>query len=357
LDPACPHPLVLAAMLEHAWSRRANDAAKPVGHPDHRSDVAALPDVLLNPVLTALGFPVRAPGSRWDHLIYAHMIENTGVYEIFQRVLHRYVHGNLEGVTMSPASVTWLRTTEELFYHAPASFSITSFASDIRPDLRATRRNAYWRMFGMDLIHGAGGNGKPYAYEKPPVANTEFKDAWKQFLTEVWVGITNVGNSSGTNPTDDASISDFATKLHEMLRARRRNGQLAREEFYAVATMSWFHLALEFDSPIIADLGASGSGPVERLIKIASRAGENVPEAQREKLDSFFDLADPMSRILTLIEAGTSNTSAAVPVFYLPGPTQADMKEIIRAWSLATGEGIKAGALPASRPTRVLVPA
>ena len=29
----------------------------------------------------------------WDHLIYAYMIGNTRIYEIFRRVLHEFLHG------------------------------------------------------------------------------------------------------------------------------------------------------------------------------------------------------------------------------------------------------------------------
>jgi hypothetical protein len=343
------HPLLLAAMLEHGWARRRHDRDRPAGHPDRRSDLDAVPDALVEPVLRAAGIelPVLAAGEvgqsrstvRWEHLIYAHMIENTGVFEIFEKVLHRYVHGNLDGVHLTPDSQAWLRSTEELFYRNPPGLSIAAVASDVRPDLRAMRRNAYWRMFGMDLIHGKGGEGKPYPYERPQVANTDFQDTWRQLLREVWVGISNQGNTSGPKETDDATLLDLVEKLHDMLITRRREGQLAREEFHAVSMMTWFHLTLEFDSPIVRALGASASGPEERLIKIASFVGEQIGDKKR-RLDSLFDLADPMSSVLILIESKIFD-EVNVPALYTPGALEADMKQIIRAWSTATGDNIK----------------
>ena len=98
------------------------------------------------------------PGARWDHLIYAYMIENTRIYEIFRRVVHEFLHGEKLGAPGASETQLWLRTTEELFYRDPPPFSITTVSSHIRPDLRSSRRNAYQRMFGMDLNHGTDEN-------------------------------------------------------------------------------------------------------------------------------------------------------------------------------------------------------
>ncbi|MCA1636679.1 MAG: hypothetical protein LC802_24175, partial [Acidobacteria bacterium] len=208
---------------------------------------------------------------RWDHLIYAYMIENTRIYEIFRRVLYELLHGEKLGTPL-PASQNWLRTTEELFYRDPAPFLITSVASHIRPDMRGNRRNAYQRMFGMDLNHG-GEDGKPYPYVRAEAANGEFVATFEEFLREIWVGITYVSATSSSNPTDDSKISELAEKLHDMLLSRRQNGNLSREEFAYVSMMSWFHMTLEFDSPIVLSLRAEATGVEQRLFKIAERVG------------------------------------------------------------------------------------
>ena len=44
----------------------------------------------------------------WDHLIYAYMIENTRIYEVFSRVVEEYMHGEKLGVP-SEESQRWLR--------------------------------------------------------------------------------------------------------------------------------------------------------------------------------------------------------------------------------------------------------
>ena len=186
------------------------------------------------------------------------MIENTRLYEIFRRVLHEYRHGEKLGTPIDADTQHWLRATEELFYSDPAPFFITNVSSHIRSDLRASRRNAYQRMFGMDLNHGTDA-GQPYSYVKAEAANSEFVNTFEEFLREVWVGITNVKNTSGANPTDNSKISELAEKLHDMLQSRRQSGNLAREEFAFVSMMSWFHLTLEFNSPIVTVTARRGN--------------------------------------------------------------------------------------------------
>ncbi len=309
------------------------------------------------PVMDAETVSVAAPPPhfrllRWDHLIYAYMIENTRVYEIFRRVLHEYRHGEKLGTPLLGTSTDladtqhWLRATEELFYSDPAPFIITNVSSHIRSDLRASRRNAYQRMFGMELNHGTD-TGQPYPYVKAEAANSTFVNTFEELLREVWVGISNVDNTSGIKSTDDSKISELAENLHDMLQSRRLAGNLAREEFAFVSMMAWFHLTLEFDSPIVKSLRAEANGPENRLFKIAERVG--LPAHGLSK--NFFDIADPISRLLIQIEMDTysNNTTPAVKALYEPesapgvaNPVQADMRTIITHWTAITGRDVKA---------------
>lgn len=358
------HPADLIALLELAWdeSRARQDNAQPLGHPFRRSDVlgfrttwfgngalnpavnpipdpaAGRPDleVVVNAILNA-NCPILS-----DHLIYAYMIENTRIYEIFRRVVHEFLHGEKLGVPgLANLSEThqWLRSTEELFYRDGASFFVPAITSWVRPDLQSTRRNAYQRMFGMDLNHGAEDN-KPYPYMKADAANSEFVSTFEEFLREVWIGIENVRNQTGANPTDDAKIADLAEKLFDMFRSRRQNGNLSREEFVIVSMMSWFHLTVEEDLPVIEDLRAQAATEEQRLFKVAQRVGLPAHGLSR----SYFEIADPMSRILTQIEIGTFNDPEAVPALYTPTPggQEEDMKTIITQWTAITGRDVKA---------------
>jgi hypothetical protein len=192
-------------------------------------------------------------------------------------------------------------------------------------------------MFGMDLNHGISDN-KPYPYEKPDTANREFISTFEEFLREVWVAISNANNNSGTNPKDDAAIANLARRLHDMLGTRRTNGNLSQEEFWFVSMMSWFHVSVEFNSPIVVSLRAEGASEEERLKKIAER----VKLPAHGKSYYFFRLADLMSRLLIQIELGTYNSSAATPALYTPGsPVEADIREIITYWSQATDRNMK----------------
>jgi len=292
----------------------------------------------LNAMTGVLGTVTRL-GTLWDHLIYAYMVENTRAYEIFRRVVHEFLHGEKLGAPGSADTQLWLRSTEELFFRDPPPFSITNVSSHIRADLRASRRNAYQRMFGMELNHGAE-NNSPYPYVRAEAANNEFVSTFEELLREVWVGFTNRSTTSGANPTDDAKIFELTTKLRDMLITRRQSGNLSREEFFFVAMMSWFHLAVDSDLEIIRDLRAQGANEEQRLFKVAQMVGLPAHGLSR----SYFQIAQPMSDVLTLIETGALNSPAAVRAFYDPAvsPLSGVMNTIVMHWSLITGRDMKA---------------
>src|SRR5262245_24253897 len=229
------HPSDLTAVLELAWGFRSDRKNHELGHPFHRSDLfnfsttwfgsRALTSPAPPPPPLPTGHPnlnqiidaIKGAGCEvlWDHLIYAYMVENTRIYEIFRRVVHEFLHGEKLGVPGSADSQRWLRTTEELFYRDPPPFFITAVTSYVRSDINATRRNAYQRLFGMDLNHGTDDN-KSYQYVKAEAANNEFVNTFEELLREVWIGIENVNNISGAKPTDDAKIADLAKRLYDM---------------------------------------------------------------------------------------------------------------------------------------------
>ena len=355
------HPVEISSLLDQAWELRKHDTSQSIGQgpPFRRSNLPGLPNYLLkffacsevnvnnickSQVTSGSHHQPKDPCSRsrslpscvtWNHLIYAYMIENTGIYEIFRRVLHEFRHGEALGVPMDGAD-HWLRNTEELFYKEPASFSIGSLNSFIRPDLNSTRCNAYNRMFGIELNYQ---QEDKISYVKAKAANNEFVNTFEEFLRKVWVGIINEGNSSGEKRTDDSEIANLAEKLHDMLIARRLGGNLAREEFFFVSMMSWFQLTLEFDSPIVMSLRAEGPSPEERLHKIAQRVGRPAHALSK----NFFDMADAISRILIQIETNIYKNPQAVSALYtsVPGGPIQDIKTIITHWSITTGHDLK----------------
>jgi hypothetical protein len=353
-------PFEIIALLERGWNGQlnTNDSNIALGHPDNRSDVPGLPFegsecreqariLAAPPAVTPterlfVGLNGQRPlcGIRWDHLIYAYMIEQTRIYEIFRRVIQEFSFGEKLG-TPSLDTQLWLRTTEELFYSNPAPFSITNVSSHIRPDLRATRRNLYQRMFGMELNHGTDDNA-PYSYPRAEAANNEFVTTFEELLREVWVGQINRNTTSGANPTDDSKIEELAKKLHDMLTSRRQNGAISREEFFFVSMMSWFHMTVDNNLPVIEDMRAQGVSAEQRLFKIAQLVGLPAHGLSR----SYFEIAEPLSALLIAIESGVLSESGAGRAFYDPtSPNQLAgvMNKIITHWSIITGHDIKAG--------------
>lgn len=280
------------------------------------------------------------PPSIWDHLIYAYMIENTRVYEIFQRVLEEYAYGERLSFP-SAASQRWLRTTEQLFYRDGPPFGIGSLTSWVKDDMRKLRRNAYQRVFGLDLNHGTDDN-RPYPYPRAAAANIEFTGTFEELLREVWRAIENVRNQVGPNQTDVTTIANLARALYDMLRARRQEGSLGRDEFVHVATMDWFHLTVSFNTPIVVDLKSEAPSPAERLEKIGQRVG--LPAHSRS--DSYFFLAESMSLVLRELELGTFNDPTRATALFQGTATQPSvfqdaMQQIITHWSIATGRDVK----------------
>jgi hypothetical protein len=121
---------------------------------------------------------------------------------------------------------------------------------------------------------------------------------------------------------------------------RRRGGTLARDEFVHVATMSWFHLTVEMDTPIVKDLRAMGTDEADRLTKIGERIGIKPPLHARE----LFEMADLASDFVRFIELGLFDTNAAVQTLYNPpgNPLSQNVERLIDLWEMATGDRIKA---------------
>ena len=339
-----PSPII-AARLEGYWASRTR--ARQVG---------GLP---ISGMLAAVGLGPRATRVIWDHLIYAYLIENTRAAEIFRRVVYEVAHGERLAIMQSAVTYTWLRTTEDLFHSFGLPFLATSTVSQIRPDAGATRRNAYYRMFGMDLNHAT--NGTTTTYEKAADSNREFVMFFEAFLREVWRAIENAANSSGPNQTDVAAIVDHVIRLQNMLNERRGgtavSPNLAREEFVAVAAMSWLHLIVDSNNDVMIDLRATAASPEERLRRIGERVG--IPSHAHSH--SYFILAPLVSRLLIAIENGFLSTNAQASTLFLPAPPASNarrdlMMTIIEQWSRATGRAIKASPVSATPTLGMVTP-
>ncbi len=129
-----------------------------------------------------------------------------------------------------------------------------------------------------------------------------------------------------------------------MLRLRRRGGMLAREEFTYVTMLSWFHLTVESDTPVVQDLRATagpGGNPADRLAAIGARVGITPPRQARE----LFELADLMAYVLWFVELDQFSEPADAPLLYRSSggtnPAARDMNRIIDLWQSATGDRVK----------------
>jgi hypothetical protein len=187
----------------------------------------------------------------------------------------------------------------------------------------------------MDLNHGTE-EGRPYPYVKPEASNRDFCVVFEAFLREVWRGFINRNNSLNVDTTDLNAITELERRLREMLNARRIDGNLAREEYDAVATLSWFFLTVAYNTQVVLDLNAQAVGVADRLRLIGDRVG--LPAHARA--DSYFQLAAPLSVILRAIEQSAIAAAGGAQSLFA-GIYQALMLQIITHWSIATGRDLK----------------
>ena len=361
------HPAQLSRWLDEAWEGAALVPELPIGSTSTQAPFLGdpgiigalnLPDQRFPALLAASG--IRPPdsgrftgvreqstrrgvGLLWHHLIYAYLIESTGAFEVFAEVVRRLVVGETLG-TLSLDGASWLRGTEELFFRDPPLYSIAGITSEARPLSRVTRRNAYWRMFGFDLPHAlpdwpsGGGERRDWKAHVGLGTNADFRPKWTELLRQIWLGLENFLNTSGSNATDPSYIAFLCESIKDMLNNRRRGGLLAREEFMHVTVLSWFHLTLQTDTPIVRDLKAEATSPADRLSLIAQRVGM-APAARSREL---FELAEKMSSVLRAIELGLfDDPTAAATLFDATTALGAEMRDVIDLWQSATGERVK----------------
>jgi hypothetical protein len=366
------HPLQVSAIIETVWLNRGNSptATNPpqtsswfvpwspgicssilntnffTGYDWSQPGPPALP---VSP-LPAASFvaPVNQPGiagafpgpppkpTTWDHLIYAYVIENTRIFEIFSKVLETYMYSEQLETPTSESQLFW-RNLEFLIFGDAMPSMLWTTSGRARRDEVANRLTTYYWMFGIDLSH-AGALAAQHPYQKPAASNRDFIPTWESLGAEIWRGMVNAKNTSGANDTDAAAVATLARRLYDMMATRRINGNLSREEFRAVATMSFLHLAVLYDSPAVVDLKASASSPEMRLQKIAERVGMTA----HPKSKPFFDLAAPFSALMQGIETGKFNQAAGAQLLYWPVSTVTEMAEkVIDQYSLATGRDLK----------------
>ncbi len=294
------------------------------------------------------------------HLISAYLLENTRMLQIFERFIERYLVDEEFGITGNAQVFEWIQNSERLFFKNDTQVS-TNIRSLIRPNADASRRNAYWRMFGMDLAFGDINSQSNAAmpYHRSKATNQEFILLFEKYLSEIWQSYINARNTAGANTSDINIVRDLAVQLQEMLTARRGDTanttyarlNLSREEFSSVLITSWFTFIISHDSPVVTFLNCQSTTIGERLLKIGAKVGINA----HSKCQSLFEIAAPTASILTTIEAGGVLDNEAVMQIILsslnpppaipPAPQfvryMTDFLTVINNWEKATGHRIK----------------
>lgn len=330
------HPVQLHRYLDEAWARAGLVQIDSVTSDVFLGEGEHIVAELRRPpaVLDQSGIAVSAERRPWEHLIYAYLLENTGMLRVFRRLVELFATGEQLDVP-GPLTRQFLRSTEELIFTDPPPFSIGAVSSRVRPNLEVVSRNAYWRLFGMDLDHGAPSSDPVL---RPAAAYINFVPDFEGLFGNVWQNYLNRKNTSGENSSDPQAVRDRAEILSEGLRVRRLAGNLAREEFFFTALFSWFHALLDSDNEIIKDLKVTAADPGERLRKLGARVG--VPVHPRAR--SLMLLAEPASSLLRFVELQKFNDLPGAATLYAEtGAIKDDALTVIDHWSVATGRSLK----------------
>ncbi|WP_343702153.1 hypothetical protein [Chitinophaga sp.] len=338
------HPSEVYALLEAAWSFRVRGNF-PSGHPENKTGLRGLPDSITalfdTSWLNSSLFVTQPNGvctghSLWDHLIYAYVIESTQVYKVFRKLVENYAKGDFE-INLTQEVLQWLHNTETLWFADPPVLSSFNMVSHLRSDMYLTRCGLYYRFFGFPL---PGDEQLPYYKAKSSHLN--YRRSFERFAEEVWIGIENEVNTTGRRPIDDAAIAFSAYEMQKNFLSQRNNGDITKQEFFFVSMMSWFHLSLEYNSPIVRAFGINEQSPAQRLFALANIVG--VPANGLS--ENLFRLSDNMSILLTMVESGIFNDEANVPQLYSnTSPISAVMKQIIFNYSHVSGNNLKARAV------------
>jgi hypothetical protein len=343
-------PLDLILHMEQLWDFSQPWAATPAATPAALDPTqrAAGP---ARQALWATGefasyMPTSTPA--WDHLGYSYVLENTRIVQILARVVREFRSGEGLGFP-SMETQQWLDATEALLFGASNPVPSWLSTSAVRTDPEAVRRNAYWRYFGLDLAFGGEDNRAP-TYDKATQSNGSFIRLFEELLYELWRAMTNVRNIAGENASDDDRIFRIAQELGYVLRSRRQNSTLKREELSASTVLGWAELTVSMNTPIVADLKATATNPATRLQLI----GERVGLGAHTKSSSFFSMAGDLSKFLYLIESGLVSGPEYAWLLYLEQtpsgsigqPIGASSRRVITEWAAATGKDLKARAKP-----------
>lgn len=270
-------------------------------------------------------------GPDWDHLGYSFALENTRMAQILARVVHEYRNGERLGIP-SAATQRWLDTTEVLL-ELGLQTAWPSLASARRTP-ESVRRNAYWRLFGMELAFGSEGN-EPFVYEKAEASNTNFVPLLEALLRAIRRGKSAPSRPRMAGEQQHARVMACVTELKSALLARRQSHLLAREELAAATVMGWLELSLQADSPVVKDLRAEADTAAARLMLVGARVG--LPAHQ--KTEELFALAPEFSTLLRAVESDAPNDTTKQVL--LADSTLAEVgHRVITHWSAATGASI-----------------
>jgi hypothetical protein len=328
------HPDEIIALAEIFWRQHAAALGSQAAFAWPQKKIARVLDDHGTDWWTgARGVPPPAPAHR-DHIIYAYLIEKTGIFDIF-RTANELYKSDADMPTRSEESQRFWRMADCLIFSAPAQNTVWDLACRIDGDEQARRKSLHGA-FGFEVAAEnpqAQGNIR----KAPTGSASEFVSHFEAFGTEVWRGIVNRKNTTRANDTNYEAIVMHATWLHDMLKSKRQRSNLSLEEFRAAGIMSLLHLAVDFDTAIVKDFKAEANDPGERLDRIAERVGI----AANPNARALFEMAPVFSKLLRFIELDQIRDAASAERLCRLSPLCDWTAKVINLYSETTGRDLR----------------
>jgi hypothetical protein len=282
------------------------------------------------------------------HIMYAYMIENTKIFQIFQKIITLYITGEDLTIPFNKNEFNtkpWIENSHKLFFSKAETSAWNR--SQLIDSFEAQRRNAYYSLFGLDLNHGLGENNTtPFPYVRPKAFNGNFIEEFENFLKLCWQMIINYNNTANINTTDLIALQEQVDSLRKMLLSRRTTEEdlsnysylnHSRTEYDAVVMADWFMHAISYNSPIVVEMGAEAVSAAERL----NILGRKVGISPSSKTTNFLELAPLMATLLRIIELDEID---GIYLACIANPTTKEyalINSIIYNYQLSTGRDIK----------------
>jgi hypothetical protein len=299
------HPLEIAALVENRWRERAGEVG---ASPEFAWPESTIQQVLIRDFDKRLITPAELKQAElWPHLIYAYLIENTGIFEIFQKLSELYRLDSRLPPLKNDSRRFWFMV-DSLIFSAPPPMTVLSAGALRGSDEQLERQALYRKVLNLELSNSKE-NAQHYQSRTPGTPTGDLISNIGAFLHETWRGIVQARPGSiGSKDVNYQKIVSSANAIRNQLSTQRERSDLSLAEFRAAGIMSLLEVAVSDNTAVVEDLNAMSSSAAERLRLIGKQCGI----APNPRAAALFEIAPHFSVLLRFIETDVFKDAGSV---------------------------------------------